>query len=164
MRRYIVIVIILVCAVFGLASCSDTEDAARTEVTLYYVDAQMNRLIPYKGEICEGTPKSMAQSAVRELIEGRSYNDKIRRLLPDRLSCMVKGVKDGVAYVDLSSSAAQSLPDSRDIENLVIYQIVNTLTGIDGIRFVRFTVDGRTSRDFMGYYDMRETYKYNYPE
>ena len=64
----------------------------------------------------------------------------------------------------LSSNITETLPYSRDIEKLFIYQIVDTLTGIKGIRFVKFTVDGVVKKDFMGYYDMRETYKFVYPE
>ena len=41
---------------------------------------------------------------------------------------------------------------------LMVYSIVNSLTEIDGIVNVRFTIDGRVQKDFVGYLDMRETF------
>ena len=58
----------------------------------------------------------------------------------------------------------KSVNYNRDIEKLFIYQIVNTLTSIKGIRFVKFTIDGVIHKDFIGFYDMRDTYKFTYPE
>lgn len=164
MKKYIWIVIIIIGAVFGISSCSREIGGEQTKITLYYVDADMNRLLPYYDTVTEGRAEAMAREALYKLIKGHAYNEKIRRLIPDNMSCSVTKVRDKTAYVNLRSELADSLPQSRDIEKLIIYQIVNTLTGIKGIRFVKFTVDGRTSRDFIGYYDMRETYRYRYPE
>ena len=39
-------------------------------------------------------------------------------------------------------------PDGRDLELLTVYSIVNSLTGLDGIVNVRFTIDGKRQKDF----------------
>ena len=41
---------------------------------------------------------------------------------------------------------------------LIVYQIVNSLTSIDGIDNVRFTVDGKVKKEYAGFIDMRETF------
>ena len=41
---------------------------------------------------------------------------------------------------------------------MMVYSIVNSLTNIDGIVNVRFTVDGERQKDFLGFVDMRETF------
>jgi hypothetical protein len=49
-------------------------------------------------------------------------------------------------------------PEGRELELLTIYSIVNSLTGIEGISTVRFTINHEITKDFMGYVDMRETF------
>lgn len=160
--RSFLIGIMLCGIIWTLTACSRTAEVKKTAVRLYFVDSELSRLLPYDDEIPEGEAGQMAQAALDKLTAGRDDNDKIRRLLPHRrLSVHTKG---NTAYVDLPSDIAVSVPQSRDIERLIIYQITDTLTGIKGVRFVRFTVDGKESRDFMGYFDMREYYKFQYPE
>ncbi len=164
MKRAAFLFIIITGIVCFAIACARSDEVRKTEVTLYFVDAEINRLLPYTCELIDADPQHMAEAAVEMLIEGRDDNDKIRRLIPKDKSCISTRVDGGTAYVDLSSDITETLPYSRDIEKLFIYQIVDTLTGIKGIRFVKFTVDGVVKKDFMGYYDMRETYKFVYPE
>lgn len=128
------------------------------EVKLYFVDAQMMRLIPSKASIPKTTPAKMAQRVLDELIEGRDDNPKIRRIIPKLRHSMRVTVKNKTAYVDISSAAAHSHPDGRDLELLTIYSIVNSVTSVDGITNVRFTIDGKVQKDFKGHIDMRETF------
>ena len=161
MRR-IITVIMLYGIIFMLSSCSNAEDAGKTTVKLYYADSELSRLLPYEDEIPEGDTGQMAQAALDKLTEGRDDNKKIRRLLPRRrLRVYVNG---SIAYVDLPSDIAEAVPQSRDIERLIIYQITDTLTDMKGIRFVKFTVDGEERKELLGFFDMREAYKYRYPE
>lgn len=164
MRKF-VFAFILLCGVAGaVLACSRAGNVPQTAIKLYFADAELFRLLPYDAEIPESDAENMARAALDKLIQGRDDNNKIRRLLPEDKRCLSVYVKDSVAYVDLSSRIAHGLPSSRDTERLVIYQITDTLTGIKGIRFVKFTVDGAVRKDFMGYFDMRETYKFRYPE
>ncbi len=159
-------IVIWLMAVFValVGACSKTEEVKTTSSRIYFVDSYLNRLIPYERDIVDAEPEAMAKSALDVLISGEDSNANIRRLIPDDKSCMSVRINGNVAYVDISAKIKKSLPDSRDIERLFVYQIVNTLTEIKGIRFVKFTVDGATKKDFMGYCDMRETYKHKYPE
>lgn len=162
MRR-LIFAFIMLCGVgaFVLA-CSDHADRPMTGVKLYFADSELSRLLPYDDEIPSGDTAAMAQAAADKLTGGRDDNTKIRRLLPKNRIAVY--VKNDTAYVDMDPKLPEQLPQSRDIERLVIYQIVDTLTGIKGISYVKFTVGGTVRKDFMGYFDMRETYKYKYPE
>ena len=164
MKRAVFLFIIITGIVCFAIACARSDEVKKTEATIYFVDAEINRLLPDTCEIGDADPQHMAEAAVGELIEGRDDNDKIRRLIPKDKDCISIRVDSGTAYVDLSSGIAETLPYSRDIEKLLLYQIVDTVTGIKGIRFVKFTVDGAVKKDLMGYYDMRETYKFVYPE
>ena len=163
--RKIVFTLIMLMGLFSFAvACTKEESGAKTEIDVYYVDSAMNRLLPYTEEIPESDKLHMARSAVECIIRGRDDNEGIRRLIPNIPDCVTVNVEDNIAYVNLSSAISDELPSSGDIEKLIIYQLVDTITGIRGIRFVKFTVDGNIHKDFMGYYDMRETYKFVYPE
>ena len=67
-------------------------------------------------------------------------------------------VLDRIAYVDIKQELVDKHPDGRDLELLTVYSIVNSLTGLDGVVNVRFTIDGKRQKDFKGYIDMRETF------
>ena len=162
MRRLIFAFIMLCGIVSAVMACSVHKDIPMTGIKLYFADSELSRLLPYDDEIATGDTASMAQAAMDKLTRGRDDNTKIRRLLPDKR--IFVHVKNDTAYVDMDQRITMQLPKNRDVEKLIIYQIVDTLTGIKGIRYVKFTVGGVTRKEFMGYFDMRQTYKYKYPE
>lgn len=164
MKKIVFALIMITGITCFVIACSRREDVPTVETKVYFVDSEMNRLLPYSENIIDADAEHQVSAVVDKLIAGHDDNDKIRRLLPDKRSCISTSVIDNIAYVDLSSEIARELPCSRDIEKLVIYQIVDSVAGVKGIRFVKFTVDGEVKQDFMGFYDMRNTYKYVYPE
>lgn len=164
MKKIVFALIMITGITCFVIACSRREEVPTVETKVYFVDSEMNRLLPYSENIIDADAEHQVSSVVDKLIAGHDDNDKIRRLLPDKRSCISTSVIDNIAYVDLSSEIARELPCSRDIEKLVIYQIVDSVAGVKGIRFVKFTVDGEVKQDFMGFYDMRNTYKYVYPE
>ena len=164
MKKIVFALIMITGIACFVIACSRREEVPTVETKVYFVDSEMNRLLPYSENIIDADAEHQVSAVVDKLIAGHDDNDKIRRLLPDKRSCIFTSVIDNIAYVDLSSEIARELPCSRDIEKLVIYQIVDSIAGVKGIRFVKFTVDGEVKQDFMGFYDMRNTYKYVYPE
>lgn len=163
--KKVVFIFIFVC--FGIcvwAACSSSDKLPQVPARLFFVDAELNRLLPYEDELPSADAEYMARTALIKLSAGRPENEKIRQIIPTDKRSMRVSVKDNIAYVDLSSKLRDKLPDSRDIERLFIYQIVDTLTSIKGIGYVRFTIDGGIHKELLGYYDMRETYKYVFPE
>ena len=129
---------------------------------VYFVDTQMMRLIPVKTSMPRTSIQKTAQYVLDALIEGHDDNPKIRRLIPNEKGCMTVCVKNEIAYVDIKSSMKDAHPDGRELEILTVYSIVNSLAELDGIKNVRFTIDGALERDFMGYIDMRETFTPDY--
>ena len=155
--KHIAFVLILAAA-FGAVVAARGMKVQTEEVKLYFVDAEMMRLIPISTTIPKTNTQKMAQYVVDELIEGRDDNPKIRRIIPKEKRCMTVKVKDKIAYVDIKNSMVEAQPDGRDLEMLTVYSVVNSLTDLDGIVNVRFTIDGKTQKDFKGYLDMRETF------
>lgn len=155
--RYITFALIL-CIGFGTVIVSRSVKTDSADVKLYFVDSQMMRLIPVITQIPKTTPERMAQHVLDSLMEGHDDNPKIRRLIPYKKHGLTVKLDNQTAYVDIDSYIVQNHPDGRDIEMLTVYSIVNSLTEIDGIVNVRFTIDGEIQKDFMGYLDMRETF------
>lgn len=149
---------LILAAALGIVVIARGVKAQTEEVKLYFVDAEMLRLIPVSTTIPKSNTQKMAQCVVDELIEGRDDNPKIRRIIPKEKRCMTVKVKDRIAYVDIKKSMVEGHPDGRDLEMLTVYSVVNSLTGLDGIVNVRFTIDGQVQKDFKGYLDMRETF------
>ena len=108
--------------------------------------------------ISQNTHTEMAQRVADELVEGYDDNPKIRRIIPNVKHGIKVKVLDRIAYVDLKQELVDKHPEGRDLELLTVYSIVNSLTGLDGIVNVRFTIDGKRQKDFKGYIDMRETF------
>lgn len=159
--RYAVFAVILSLAL-GASVYARGARVNTIETRLYFVDAEMLRLVPVTMSIPEGKTQRMAQRVCDEIVKGRDENPKIRRIIPNVKRGLSVKVKNGCAYVNISRQLAENHPDGRDLEILSVYQIVNSLAEIDGVVTVRFTVDGEVTRNFMGYLDMRETFVPDY--
>lgn len=133
-------------------------DMPTEEVKLYVVDAEMLHLIPVEITIREASADKEARSVIAALIRGFDDNPKIRRLIPDIRGCMSVKVEGNTAYVNITDAMIRNHPESRGLEQLSVYSIVNSLTGIRGIDNVRFRINGKVRKDFMGYMDMRKCF------
>lgn len=157
MLKKMLFVIILIIG-FGTVALSSGGQPETMEIKLYFVDAGMMRLIPISTSIRKTDTEHEAKAVINALIAGRDSNPKIRRLIPDIKNCMSVRVNGSTAYVNITQKMIDAHPEGRDLEILTVYQIVNSLTSIDGITNVRFKINSQTQKNFMGYLDMRETF------
>ena len=164
MRRFVFFMIIITGVVAFIVACNGKDNLPTTTTEIYFVDERLNRLLPYECQVIDATPEDMARAVIDKLIEGRDSDYGVRRVIPAMDKCLSVTLKDTVAYVDINSKIKEEMKHREEDEKLFIYQIVNSLTSLKGIRFVRFTVDGAIHKDFLGFYDMRDTFKFKYPE
>lgn len=161
MRRFYIIysIYIALISVFIFYGSGSAENAREMTIPdIYYVDADMLRLVGVSTP-CEGkNAQEQAQCVIEKLISGKDQNKKIKRMIPAIKDCLNVHVRGNTAYVDIKESAREYFPDGKIAEELVIYQIVNSLTSIDGIVKVKFTFDGKEEKLFKGFIDMRETF------
>lgn len=128
---------------------------------IYFVDRQLHRLVP-TAVTPEKTKEKTAEKIVAELISGRDRNESILRIIPYINGCISVEVKEDTAFVNLSGDLRNSINRNGETEKLFIYQIVNSLVSVDGIDYVRFTIDKKEEKDFLGFLDMREIFTANY--
>lgn len=150
-------VLLILAVVFFTASGYIKRDR-HMNVQLYYVDSSMLRLIPTDYIIDTANKEKAAKTVISELIRGRDDNTKILRIIPEVANGLSVKVKGTTAYVNMTQDFVDLHSDSRLHEQLTIYQIVNSLTSIDGIVTVKFTIDNKPQKDFKGFVDMRETF------
>ncbi|MBQ7976801.1 MAG: GerMN domain-containing protein [Clostridia bacterium] len=148
--------------IITLAGCV-REFSPQTEpvsITVYYADRQMMKLIPMDYTVKPSTPQKQCNRIIQELTAERVYSSNIRRMLPEG-SVSVK-VKDDVATVNILSEYFSGTEKVNLVENLIVFQLVNSISSVEGISRVEFLIDGEKQKDFLGFIDMREAFVPDY--
>jgi germination protein M len=92
---------------------------------------------------------SLAGTVVKELINGPA-NKALKATIPQGTKLLSVTVKDRIATVDLSKEFVDKHPGGRVLEQLTLYSIVNSLTELKEIEKVKFTINGKTQKDYKG--------------
>lgn len=150
--------VIIVASGIGIAASSCNKTMPVVNAKLYFTDAEMMRLLPHKVEIADTTPQKEGQAVIDMLIEGDDENGAVFRTIPKIPGCMTVKVENGTGTVDIKQEMIDNHPKDRNSEVLTVYSIVNSLISVDGIDGVKFTINGKEQKDFMGYIDMREMF------
>lgn len=154
--------ILLICLLAGFfIFCRGQASTDTEECRIYFVDRQLHRLIPLPLSPLK-TPEKTAKEIVSALIAGKDSNPEILRLIPDIKDSVTVELSANIAQVNLLGELIEHINKNAETERLVIYQIVNSLTSIDGIDYVQFTIDNQVKKDFLGFLDMREIFTADY--
>ena len=135
---------------------SSVEDMER--VSLFFVDRQMMRLIETEYYISSASPEKQAEMVIEQLLEGKDENETVRRMLPAESDAINVYVKGDIAYIDINEKYIDSYETGKNQEQLIIYQLVNSVASVDGISRIKFLFDGESKKDFLGEIDMREAF------
>ncbi len=158
LKKFRVLYLIYLIVITAIGFVSADEDKPMNKIAIYYVDKQMMRLVPVESYISETNPEKCAECVVGELMTERDYNSNIRPVLPgDKKAVSVK-VKNNIAFIDLRSKYFENVPKGRIQEELIIYQLVNSISSIPGIDRIKFLIDGECRKSFFGFVDMREAF------
>ncbi len=128
---------------------------------IYFVDRRLHRLIPLPYSQLK-TPEKTAKEMITDIIEGKDKNPEILRIVPNIENSINVRVKSGTAHVNLFGGLSSHISKNAETEWLFVYQIVNSLTSIDGINYVQFTIDDKVKKEFLGFLDMREIFTADY--
>lgn len=161
MKRTIIFIIMLIFAAVGIVNGSGV-DKEYVTAQIYVVDASLLHLISLDCDLIENDTSVMASEMLTKLIDGFDGNKKIRRVMPKMRKAMSVRVEGTTAFVNLRTKYFEKLPQNKEFEKLFVYQTVNSLTSINGIDHVRFSVDGEVKKGFAGFLDMREIFSPDY--
>lgn len=163
MKKILVIFILSVIAVSFTHYDRQADEVIQVseEPRLFFVDRRLHRLISLEAKSAANTQKT-ARKIINELIIGRDENEEILRIIPKDADHIQVSVKNKSACVNFSSDIIPKLSKNPETERLFVYQFVNSLTSVDGIDSVTFTIDGKIQKKFLGFLDMREIFTPNY--
>ncbi len=162
MKKIFSILLICLLAGFFIFDYGQAQTSKDTEeCRIYFVDRRLHRLIPLPYSPLR-TPEKTAKEMILAIIDGKDANPEILRLIPDIKDSITVRVSSGTAYVNLLGELSGHINKNAETERLIIYQIVNSLTSIDGIDYVRFTIDNQVKKEFLGFLDMREIFTADY--
>lgn len=132
------------------------------KVTLYFADRQMMRLVPSDYYINAADTETEINAVIDELLQGRDYIQSIRRLLPTSKDAISAHFSGETAYIDINCEYMSFYESGRDLEELIVYQLVNSVSSVKGVSRVKFLFDGEVRKDFLYRIDMREAFVPDY--
>ena len=107
------------------------EEERQTMITLYYVNTETNTLMPEARVI---DAKDLLENPYKTLIEGVKVNDAV--------------LEGNVATIDLSKEFIENQQNDNSKITLSVYAIVNTLTELNEVKFVKILVDNEEKQFF----------------
>jgi germination protein M len=127
----------------------------KTPIKLYFANTDNTKL---KLEIryietaeAKRSTSNLASIIIKELIKGPSDETAFKRTIPSETKLRTPvSINDKVATVDMSKEFKTKHQGGKDAEKMTIYSIVNSLTEIDGIQKVKFTIAGKAQKEYMG--------------
>ena len=155
-RRRLVYFTIFMLAVVTFARGAPVEVPTSTEISLYFADTELPKLVVEKRTINQAANiVEQIKSTVAELIKGPTT--ALVSTIPE--GTMVREVfldEKGCAYVDFSRAISEKHPGGTSGELVTIASIVNTLTVNfpEEIRKVRILIDGKEARTLAGHIDI----------
>jgi len=139
--------------IIGEAEASKLTD--KTPIRLYFANKDNTKLkleIRYVDDPdVKKNLSNLASTVVNELIKGPTDNENFLRTVPAEAKLRSPVCISGkVATVDMSKEFKTKHPGGKDAEKMTIYSIVNSLTELEGIEKVKFTIEGKTQKEYMG--------------
>jgi len=116
---------------------------ARLNINLYYAALGEDKILEAeKRTIVAGNKESALINATKELLKGPT-KPYLFPVIPGGTSLIDTEVFENLAKINLSQEFLDNSLDTRTLDDLVIYSIVNTVTEIPGIDGVIFYIEGK---------------------
>lgn len=139
--------------IIGEAEASRLTD--KTPIRIYFANEDNSKL---KLEIryidnpdAKKNLSNLASTVINELIKGPSDDVAFKRTVPAEAKLLTPvSISGKVATVDMSKEFKTKHTGGKDAEKMTIYSIVNSLTELEGIEKVKFTIDGKAQKEYMG--------------
>ncbi len=131
------------------------------QVTLYYVNKKGTELVPVKSTIHYSDNIPIEKQVLEEL-KSPPERDDIQAALPQDFVVQSTYLRGNVCYVDLSSPAKKRQEQLSG--KIMLYAMVNTLTDLDDVMQVKFTVEGEKGGTISGFpsFDKMFVHDYSY--
>lgn len=123
------------------------EEPVELSAALYFRRSGTQEL-GYELRVFQLTEEDDPTLAVLEALLEGPQDEGLAAILPEGLEVRSVRVENGVCYADLSAVLLESVPDSREEQELVVYSIVNTLCSLDTMDGVELQVEGEALESY----------------
>lgn len=126
---------------------TDTMTKDSKQIALYFQDKNSNILLRETRVIKITDTAPIEQYVVNELIKG-TQSEKAKNIISLDTQLISAQTTDNTCFINFKSGFVEKNTGNPEMENLVIYSIVNSLCEIDGVQSVSFLVDGKKIEKF----------------
>ena len=117
-----------------------------TVVTLYFVNSETNELMPEARRIDAKELLSEPYACIVNLLIEGPKNERLTRLIPENTFLNSAILQGNCVCVDFSVQFIDNFNGDEKTAQNVIYSIVNTLTELNEVDSVRFTINGESKK------------------
>ncbi len=110
-------------------------------IKLYFADENNRYLLPELRQTAPAEATAIARYIIEQLLQGPTQGGRFA-VMPKDTQLIELTIQDRVCTVDLSASFLENCPQTETAERMTIYSIVNSLTSLDEIDYVRFLCEG----------------------
>ncbi len=124
------------------------EQERLTIVTLYFLNKETNELFPEPRQIDAKLLIEKPEAVIFKLLLEGPKNEKLESIIPKGTKLNSISIENGTAIVDLSTEFIRGIELGEDMENKIIYSIVNSLIELSEIDSVKILIDGHEGTKF----------------
>jgi spore germination protein GerM len=118
----------------------------KATINIYYYDPIAHELVPVKKEVSGATVSLLVLDIFDKL--KTSSDNSLFSVIPQNVTLLSSNIADSICFVNLKTNSDELKTISIYSEYAAVYGIVNTLTEIDGIKSVQFSLNGEHSAVF----------------
>lgn len=122
-------------------------DNNKTNIQLYFTDAQGMELYAESREVYIDSRSSKEKIVLNQLLQGPK-SDELRKVLPEGLTILSVVTRNGVCYLNMDDTFLTGTINV--VDTIPVYAIVNSLTAIDGVNEVKILINGEAGKAYRG--------------
>lgn len=124
------------------------EQLRQTMIALYFRSKDTGTLVPEARNIdVKELTKEPYQTLLNLLLEGPK-DEKLERTIPEGTKVNKVELKGNVLWIDFSKEFIDNHKNGAEAESNTVYSIVNTMTQLNEVSFVKIVVDGKEDPAF----------------
>ena len=116
----------------------DENEYRVSDVKLFFANETGTRLLEVDKSVRDSNTVSPERTVIRELLAGPKPGEGYA-VLPADASLLSINIRDGICYLNFDEKFVSGMEAGK--EELAIYAVVNSLTSLDGIDQVQFTIN-----------------------
>ena len=124
------------------------EQLRQTIITLYFFNIETGNIMPEARKIDAKELIKEPYKVLIELLINGPKSEKLVKLIPDGTKLNKIEIKNDCIYIDFSNEFINGQKLGEEQEELIIKSIVNTVTELKEINFVKILIDGKENQEF----------------